>query len=215
MITFLKKLFENDASPEEENETGSVHFSGIKTCDTFGRALSSYLEQFPSAELNKVLPALFELGRSSHPVDDWHQFKKFAHWPQHDHSLRNILDDWWHVLQTVITQARHTSRNGHTVSADCCPLLRYHLPLARAIVWLQIHHQGKRMMPDLLPFMVDCLAQYPYCPEITQQLAQSTANMLVKEDYFPRWQQRITYQYPELMRGRIGQRMKQGMRRAS
>ena len=81
MITFLKKLFENGASPEEENETGSFHFSGIKTCDTFGRALSSYLEQFPSAELNKVLPALFELGRSSHPVDDWHQFKKFAHWP--------------------------------------------------------------------------------------------------------------------------------------
>ena len=203
------------SSQEEENETEATRFSGIKTCDTFGRALFSYLEQFPSAELNKVLPALFELGRSSHPVDDWHQFKKFAHWPQHDHSLRNILDDWWHVLQTVITQARHTSRNGHTISSDCCPLLRYHLPLARAIVWLQIHHQGKRMMPDMLPFMVDCLAHYPYCPEITQQLAQSTANMLVKEDYFPRWQQRITYQYPELMRGRIGQRMKQGMRRAS
>ncbi len=215
MTNFFSRLFEKKSSEEEENETCVTRFSGIKTCDVFGRALSNYVEQFPSSELNAVLPAIYELGCSSHPADDWHHFKKFTRWPQHDHSLRNILDDWWHVLQTVITQARHTSRSGHMVSADCCPLLRYHLPLARAVVWLQIHHQGKRMMPDLLPFMVDCLAQYPYCPEITQQLAQSTANMLVKEDYFPQWQQRIAFQYPVLMRGRIGQRMKQGMRRAS
>lgn len=215
MINFLSRLFENDSSTEEENEKCPTRFAGVKTCDAFGRALSNYLKQFPSSELNAVLPALYELGCSSYPVDDWHQFKKYAHWPQHDHSLRNILDDWWHVLQTVITQARHVSRSGHVVSADCCPLLRYHLPLARAIVWLQIHHQGKRMMPDLLPFMVDCLAQYPNCPEITQQLAQSTANMLAKEDYFPQWQQRIAFQYPVLLRGRVGQKMKQGMRRAS
>ena len=215
MTNFWKKLFENDASEEEEHEASVIRFSGIKTCDNFGRSLSNYLKQFPSAELDAVLPALYELGCSSHPVDDWHHFKKIVRWPQHDQSLRNILDDWWHVLQTVITQARHISRSGHVIPADCCPLLRYHLPLARAIVWLQIHHQGKRMMPDLLPFMVDCLAQYPNCPEITQQLAQSTANMLVKEDFFPQWQHKITYQYPELMRGRIGQRMKQGMRRAS
>lgn len=214
-MNFWKKLFENDASEEEENEIFATRFSGIKTCDNFGRSLSNYLKQFPSAELDAVLPALYELGCSSHPVDDWHHFKKIVRWPQHDQNLRNILDDWWHVLQTVITQARHISRNGHVVSAECCPLLRYHLPLARAIVWLQIHHQGKRMMPDLLPFMVDCLAQYPNCPEITQQLAQSTANMLAKEDYFAQWQQRIAFQYPELMRGRIGQKMKQGMRRAS
>ena len=215
MIKFLSRLFEKEASEEEENGTYATRFSGIKTCDNFGRSLSNYLKQFPSSELNAVLPALYELGCSSHPVDDWHHFKKIARWPQHDQSLRNILDDWWHVLQTVITQARHISRSGQVISAECCPLLRYHLPLARAIVWLQIHHQGKRMMPDLLPFMVDCLAQYPNCPEVTQQLAQSTANMLVKEDYFPQWQYKITYQYPELMRGRIGQRMKQGMRRAS
>lgn len=214
-MNFWKKLFENDASEEEENEIFATRFSGIKTCDNFGRSLSNYLKQFPSTELNAVLPALYELGCSSHPVDDWHHFKKIVRWPQHDQNLRNILDDWWHVLQTVITQARHTSRSGQVISAECCPLLRYHLPLARAIVWLQIHHQGKRMMPDLLPFMSDCLAQYPNCPEITQQLAQSTANMLAKEDYFAQWQQRIAFQYPELMRGRIGQKMKQGMRRAS
>ena len=152
MIKFLSRLFEKEASEEEENGTYATRFSGIKTCDNFGRSLSNYLKQFPSSELNAVLPALYELGCSSHPVDDWHHFKKIARWPQHDQSLRNILDDWWHVLQTVITQARHISRSGQVISAECCPLLRYHLPLARAIVWLQIHHQGKRMMPDLLPF---------------------------------------------------------------
>ena len=78
MTNFWKKLFENDASEEEEHEASVIRFSGIKTCDNFGRSLSNYLKQFPSAELDAVLPALYELGCSSHPVDDWHHFKKIV-----------------------------------------------------------------------------------------------------------------------------------------
>lgn len=215
MITLLNRLFEREPIVNEENESHFPVPAGLRPCDSFGRVLTDYLRQFPSPELQKVLPALFELGRSTHPTHDWNHFKKYAHWPQHDQSLRNILDDWWNVLQRVVAEARHSSRTGKVIPGDCCPLLRYHLPLARAIVWLQLHHQGKRMVPSLLQFMSDCLAKYPNCPEITQQLAQSAANMLVREDYFALWQHQIAFQYPELMRGRIGKRIRGGVRRAS
>lgn len=205
MITLLNKLFEPAPDPPSEDETTPT--PGLKDCDAFGTELIKYQNAFTSAEMDALLPHLFELGRSTHPIKDWHRFKQSVRWPQHDQNLRYILDDWWNLLHRLVAQMRHESRNGRSIRPDSCPLQRHHLPLARSVVWLQIHHQGRRLMPQLLKFLSDCLVKYPNCPEVTQQLAQSAANMLVREDYYQQWKPRIAFQYPELMKGRIGGRL--------
>ena len=204
MIAYLNQLFERAAEEESERRRPAPE---IDDRDVFGRELLNYQARFPSAEADALLPHLFELGRGTHPVHDLRRFKQSAGWPQHDGQLRFILDDWWNVLRRLMAQMRHDRRTQAPRRAYCGPLDRHHLPLARAVVWLQIYHEGREIMPDLLKFLSNCLTDYPNCPEVTRQLAQSAANMLVREPYFRQWKPRIAFQYPELMKGRIGGRL--------
>lgn len=213
MNSLINWLFRQDEDSVIEEATITGLNKKIHNCDRFGKAITQHVMQLTKEQrivADRLIPALFELGIGSHPPRDLSRFMKTVHWPRHDQASRQMLNEWWHILQHCAS-LHHRPYNDH--STDCCPVNQHNLHAARGIIWLQIHLRGAKIVPVLLPFMANCMQQYPQCSEIAEQLALSAANMLVRQPFYRFHRHDIAIRYPILSRGRMGRRLELHQRR--
>ncbi len=201
MNRFLNWLLGRNEDVAEE-ETNTYLNQELHTCDRFGKAVQQQLQELHPNQrqlAERLIPALMELGNSSHPPQDLSLFFELTNWPRHEQEFRLLMAAWWKILQ-------HCNSQDYSSSSDnsCCPINQHNLPAARAIIWLQIHLLGAGVVSDLLSFMDECVQQYPHCSEISEQLALSAANALARTPFYRRHQFEIAMTHPALTRGRLG-----------
>ena len=215
MISLLNWLWGRQEDDVHEEPTSYLDHD-LCRCDRFGKALGQYLSELTpdqQAIAQRLIPALLELGKGSHPPSDLTRFLKMTYWARYQQYHRFLINEWWQILQNC---AQLHNSSWHQSADDCCPINRHNLPVARAIIWLHIHLKKSDSVASLLPFMANCLQQYPHCSEIAEQLAMSAANSLVRQPFYRFHQYNIAMKYPILSRGRMGRRLQiQAMRWAS
>ena len=194
-------------SPKKPKQPYDYRNRRIHTCDFFGKAIHQYLTEMEPSQrelAQTLLPALLELGSTSHPPNDFKLIQRLPEWQQHPTLIRTLINDWWQILAHLIDM---TSKHNNALAGSCCPLNRSNLPAARAIVWLQVHFRPAMAKEDLPLLMAQCVEQYPYCSEVSEQLALAAANTLVRQPFYDHYQMTIALNYPILCRGRIGRRL--------
>ena len=129
---------------------------------------------------------------------------KMTYWARHKQYHRQLITEWWQILQGCAQLHNDTFLFREE---DCCPINRHNLPAAQAITWLYIHLKQGDSVAHVLPFMDDCLRQYPHCSEIAEQLALSAANSLVRQPFYRFHRHNIAIDYPNLSRGRMGRQL--------
>ncbi|MEL7250423.1 MAG: hypothetical protein AAFO03_18500 [Bacteroidota bacterium] len=215
MNSLFKWLLGRQEEDPEERPTSYLD-NELCTCDRFGKVLEQYIDKLLPAEqaiAQHLIAALLELGKGSHPPQDLKLFMKMTHWCRHLQYHRHLITEWWQLLKGC---AQLHNQHQALSADDCCPINRQNLPAAQAITWLYIHIKKGESVTSLLPFMDDCLRQYPLCSEIAEQLALSAANALTRQPFYRFHRHNIAIQYPNLSRGRMGRQLQiQAVRWAS
>ncbi|MEZ4987905.1 MAG: hypothetical protein R2795_23225 [Saprospiraceae bacterium] len=202
MIQFIVNLLQWQEVPTPDREPPEIPTT-IEGKDVFGQALLSYHASLNGQEavwVKKLVPLLLKAGCNSKPPSDWKHLLSNGKWHHSSLMLQQLAHEWWGILQGAVT----AHANGTTIS-----LSHANLPMARAIIWLQLHLHHVSVVPDVLDCMQQCMHKWPEVDKVQVELARSAAAMLVIQPWFISWKEEILYHYPSLMLGGCGRVFKQ------